>query len=60
MHGIGLFDVLAQAGAEKVLIMEPKAHEVRDRYMHELKGTDTRDLAIRSRMSIMNHMRGCT
>lgn len=42
---------MAQARAEKLLIMEPKAQEVRERYMHELKDTDMRDFAIHSRVS---------
>jgi hypothetical protein len=55
-----LFDVLAQARSKAELrIVEPKYHEVSERYMQELVGTDVKDLAIHRRVARVNYSRRC-
>jgi DNA polymerase, archaea type len=55
-----LFDVLAKARSlDELRMIEPKAQEVREKYMHELEGADVKELAIHRRVSRMSYSRRC-
>jgi DNA polymerase I len=55
-----VFEVLAQARSlEELQRVEPKAREVRDKYLEELGGATAGELAIRRRVSRLNYSRRC-
>jgi DNA polymerase I len=55
-----LFEVLAEArGLAELRRIEPKAREVRRRYMEKLGEADVRELAIHRRVSRMSYSRRC-
>ncbi|MBN1234930.1 MAG: type B DNA-directed DNA polymerase [Methanotrichaceae archaeon] len=55
-----LFEVLRQAKSrEELRRAEPMAQKVRERYMHELKDADVKELAIHRRLSRTNYSRRC-
>jgi len=55
-----LFEVLAEARSlEELRRIEPKAQEVRKRYMEELREADVRELAIHRRVSRLSYSRRC-
>jgi len=55
-----VFEVLGEARSlEDLRGIEPRAREVRDRYMEGLGGATTGDLAIRRRVSRLNYSRRC-
>jgi len=55
-----LFEVLSEAGSrEELRWIEPKAREVRRRYMDELVEANVRELAIHRRVSRLSYSRRC-
>lgn len=55
-----LFEVLAEAKSpEELLLIEPKAHEIRKRYFEGLEDADIGELAIRRRVSRLSYSRKC-
>jgi len=55
-----LLDVSAKARSlDELRMIEPKAQEVREKYMREHEDADKRELAIHRRVSRLNYSRRC-